>query len=82
LNSRNRKVGKARTGEIEDISNFSSLNDSFERGEDWIETQATPTGYIKHPLEQILEWLDRAMFWIEELFVKVWRWWQRLRGRN
>jgi hypothetical protein len=41
---------------------------------DWIETPATPTGYVKHPLEQLLEWLDRGMVWLEEWVVKVWRW--------
>jgi hypothetical protein len=41
---------------------------------DWIETPATPTGYVKHPLEQLLEWLDTAMLWLEELVVKVWQW--------
>lgn len=45
---------------------------------DWIETPATPNGYVKHPLEQLLAWLDTVMLWLEELVVKVWRW---LRGR-
>ncbi|KAB8316323.1 hypothetical protein SD81_024240 [Tolypothrix campylonemoides VB511288] len=38
---------------------------------DWIETQAQTVGYEKHPLEQILEWLDRAMLWLEDIFVKI-----------
>ncbi|MEH1866491.1 MAG: hypothetical protein V7K69_16005 [Nostoc sp.] len=38
---------------------------------DWIETKATSTGYEKHPLEQILEWVDYAMLWLEEKFVKI-----------
>ncbi|MEH2196944.1 MAG: hypothetical protein V7K82_01685, partial [Nostoc sp.] len=38
---------------------------------DWIETKATSTGYEKHPLEQILAWVDYAMLWLEERFVKV-----------
>ncbi|HBL60467.1 MAG TPA: hypothetical protein DDZ80_19025, partial [Cyanobacteria bacterium UBA8803] len=49
---------------------------------DWIETQATPTGYVKHPLERVLEWLDLGMLWLEELLIKLWRWvrrfWRRL----
>jgi hypothetical protein len=45
---------------------------------DWIETQATPSGYVKHPLEQVLGWLDSVMLWLEELVVKIWRW---VRGR-
>ncbi len=50
----------------------SSFN--LEQQPDWIETQATPTGYVKHPLEQLLEWLDIGMLWIEELVIKIWRW--------
>lgn len=51
---------------------------NLEPAHDWIETKATPSGYVKHPLVYILEWLDAAILWLEELFVKVWRW---LRGR-
>lgn len=45
---------------------------------DWIETPATPVGYVKHPLEKFLEWLDRAMLWLESLLVKIWQGLQRL----
>ncbi|MBW4595923.1 MAG: hypothetical protein KME46_24230 [Brasilonema angustatum HA4187-MV1] len=38
---------------------------------DWIEAQAQIMGYEKHPLEQVLEWLDQIMLWIEHLFVKI-----------
>ncbi|MCC5613872.1 hypothetical protein LC605_02015 [Nostoc sp. CHAB 5836] len=38
---------------------------------DWIETKATSTGYEKHPLEQLLEWLDYIMLWLEERFVNI-----------
>ena len=41
---------------------------------DWIEAEVTPAGYVKHPLEYLLEWLDKAMLWLENFFVKVWRW--------
>jgi hypothetical protein len=41
---------------------------------DWIETKATPIGYVKHPLVRVLEWLDRAMLWLEDILVKFWRW--------
>lgn len=40
---------------------------------DAIEIQATSTSYIKHPLEQVLEVLDRTMFFIEELLLAVWQ---------
>lgn len=40
----------------------------------WLEAQATAIGYVKHPLEVILEWLDRAMVWLEEKILKIWQW--------
>ncbi|NEO97638.1 MAG: hypothetical protein F6K58_02805 [Symploca sp. SIO2E9] len=46
--------------------------------QNWIETDATPTGYVKHPLEHLLGWLDFAMLWIEERVVKFWQWIRRL----
>jgi hypothetical protein len=45
---------------------------------DWIETKATSMGYEKHPLEQLLEWIDRAMLWLEEIFVRFFQSFQRL----
>jgi|GEM_PF-6764502 len=43
---------------------------------DWIETPATQVGYIKHPLERLLEWFDRIMFWIEKQIANLWHWLQ------
>jgi hypothetical protein len=40
---------------------------------DWIETQAKSTGYVKHPLVYILEWLDRLIHWLEEWGVKFYK---------
>lgn len=48
------------------VSDYNDTTDS-------IEIQATSTGYIKHPLEQVLEVLDRTMFFIEELLLTIWR---------
>lgn len=49
---------------------------------DWIETTATLMGYEKHPLEQLLEWLDSFMLWLEEIFVRIFHVLQRLwRGK-
>ncbi|OKH13010.1 hypothetical protein NIES592_15360 [Fischerella major NIES-592] len=45
---------------------------------DWIETKAKIIGYEKHPLEQILAWLDAAMLWLEEMIVRVFKFLQRL----
>jgi hypothetical protein len=44
---------------------------------DWIETKAKIIGYDKHPLEQILAWLDRAMLWLEEMIVRTFKLLQR-----
>ena len=41
---------------------------------EWIETAATSTGYVKSIGERVLEWLDLAMFWIEEQILKLWQW--------
>jgi len=59
-----------------------SQNTQLEPQPDWIETKATAIGYVKHPLEQLLQWLDRAMLWLEELLMKVLQRVQRLwRGK-
>jgi hypothetical protein len=47
---------------------------SLEVDPDWIETKATPVGYVKHPLVRVLEWLDRAILWLEDMLVKFWQW--------
>ena len=38
---------------------------------DWIDISATSLGYEKHPLEQILEWLDQLILWIEQIFTNM-----------
>jgi hypothetical protein len=58
-------------------SSSSSQSTELEPAPDWIETRATTTGYVKHPLEQLLQWLDRSILRIEELAVKVWQWLRR-----
>lgn len=45
---------------------------------DSIETPATSVGYVKHPLEKILSWLDRLMLWLEEIILLIWRWLKRI----
>jgi hypothetical protein len=44
----------------------------------YIDTKATLVEYEKHPLEQVLEWLDVAMLWLEEAIAKIWKWIRRL----
>lgn len=41
---------------------------------DWIETTAYSVGYVKHPLEVVLEWLDKALLWLEKLVVACLCW--------
>lgn len=48
--------------------------------QNWIETEAQLVGYVKHPLEQLLEWLDQGMLWLEDRFAQVWQWLTRPRG--
>lgn len=55
-----------------------SQSTQIEAKPDWIETKATLMGYEKHPLEQLLQWLDRAMLWLEEILVKIFQSFQRL----
>jgi hypothetical protein len=48
----------------------------------WIEAEATTMGYVQHPLERILGWLDRAMLWLEEMVIRIGHWLQRLGGKQ
>jgi len=56
----------------------STTNNQIDHTPDWIETEATAMGYIKHPLEQLLAWLDAAMLWLEDILVKIWQRLQKL----
>ena len=44
----------------------------------WVEAKVSLVSYEKHPLEQLLDWLDQGMSWVE---IKVSRAWQWLRDR-
>jgi len=41
---------------------------------EYLETKAESMGYIKHPLEQVLEWLDRVMLQLENIAEQLWNW--------
>lgn len=56
----------------------SRSQEQIEAQPDWIETDATAIGYVKHPLEQLLEWLDLTLLWLEEMVLKVLQWLQQL----
>ncbi|AOX01191.1 hypothetical protein BJP34_18655 [Moorena producens PAL-8-15-08-1] len=77
VNSGNSKLKEFKGEENSAIANYRNDSD-VEPDQDCIDTKATPEGYIKHPLERVLEWLDITMLWIEELVVKIWRLLQRL----
>ncbi|MGD1872893.1 MAG: hypothetical protein ACFB02_07545 [Mastigocoleus sp.] len=67
--------------------NFINLDKSFTKEikhqPDWIETKAKFVGYNKHPLEQLLEWLDNTMLFLEKISIKVFKFLiQLLGGKN
>lgn len=72
VKSRNKPL-PAKTANAIAKSKSAAASGDLDAAPDWIETPATPNGYIKHPLEQLLEWLDLAMLWLEEFVVKIWR---------
>lgn len=53
---------------------ISSNSSTPEAKPDWLEAKVTATGYIKHPLERILGWLDQIMVKVEEMIAKAWYW--------
>ncbi|RCJ17932.1 hypothetical protein A6S26_29910 [Nostoc sp. ATCC 43529] len=55
-----------------------SQSTEVEAQPDWIETKATAMGYEKHPLEKVLQWLDRVILWLEEIFAKLFQSLQRV----
>lgn len=42
----------------------------------YIDTSAKLVGYTRHPLEQLLQWLDQGMVWLEDRWVSLWHWCQ------
>lgn len=39
---------------------------------DWIEVESTAIGYVKSPLEQILDVLDQLFLWLETVTMRLW----------
>ena len=62
---------KSESGKGEILHQQFHQSSQVEAQPDWIETKATSIGYEKHPLEQLLEWVDYVMLWLEERFVKI-----------
>jgi len=42
-----------------------------------LEAEVTGVSYEKHPLEQLLKWLDQGMLWIEQKLGQIWHWFHR-----
>ncbi len=63
-NNNNHKLAK-----FADYDNRSSNN--LEAKPEWIETDAKPIGYVKNPLEIVLQWLDKIILWVEEMVMYI-----------
>ncbi|MDX2214659.1 MAG: hypothetical protein SFY66_15315 [Oculatellaceae cyanobacterium bins.114] len=44
---------------------------------DAIDIQATLVAYVKHPLQQVLEWIDLGMLWLEKRVMQLVSWLRR-----
>ncbi|MBW4480119.1 MAG: hypothetical protein KME54_25605 [Tolypothrix brevis GSE-NOS-MK-07-07A] len=67
------KISQVGSKKGEVVLHQRSQTTEIEAKPDWIETKATSVEYEKHPLERILAWLDAALLWLEEKFVKLFR---------
>ena len=51
---------------------------------DWYEAEAEDSGYVMHPLERLLRWLDRLLVtlegWIDRAVEAILAWWSRRRA--
>ncbi|NER38545.1 MAG: hypothetical protein F6J93_32105 [Oscillatoria sp. SIO1A7] len=79
------KLETAAPRAVAETANNKSDRSPEDLPEDLLETRVVSSGYIKHPLEQVLEWLDRAVLWLEEKFpqqllAKVSQFFKRLLG--
>ncbi|MBD2462637.1 hypothetical protein H6G89_16475 [Oscillatoria sp. FACHB-1407] len=63
------QIQPARPGET------SSLQRSPEKGV--IDIQASLVTYVKHPLQQVLEWIDQGMLWLEKQVIQLVNWLRR-----
>lgn len=49
-------------------------NRSVPPADEYLETKSESMGYIKHPLEQVLEWIDLLMVRLENILEQIWNW--------
>ncbi|MEI6444631.1 MAG: hypothetical protein WCO29_16215 [Nostocales cyanobacterium ELA583] len=72
LSNRSKTYQKTPKPENEQIpKKGNQTSQKFNFKPDWIDISATSLGYEKHPLEQILEWLDQSILWIEQIFTNI-----------
>jgi len=71
IKSTESKISQVGSNKGEVAQKQRSQTTEIEAKPDWIETKATSVEYEKHPLERILAWLDAALLWLEEKFVRL-----------
>lgn len=72
LNNREKPAQKAPDSKNQEWEQKSSqTSQGFNFKPDWIDISATSLGYEKHPLEQILQWLDQLISWIEQILTNT-----------
>jgi len=72
LNNRDKIAQKAPESENQEWEEKNNqTNQGFNFKPDWIDISATSLGYEKHPLEQILQWLDQLISWIEQILTNT-----------
>ncbi|MDY6803376.1 MAG: hypothetical protein SXA11_06165 [Cyanobacteriota bacterium] len=52
--------------------------DGLEYKPDFLEANSVSVGYVKHPLEQLLEWLDLVMLRLEQSILQVGKWFHHI----
>ncbi len=68
VSNSNSELGSRSKREI--AANQINESTEIEAKPEWIETKAEIVGYQKHPLEQVLAWIDNTMLKIEEAIAK------------
>ncbi|ACB52874.1 conserved hypothetical protein [Crocosphaera subtropica ATCC 51142] len=62
------KLQKTNNLQQSNRSDFLQSNHQIDKSlSHWVDTEAKSSGYVKHPLVRVLEWLDSAIHWLEEI---------------
>ncbi len=59
---------------LESNSQEKEEGDRLEYKPDFLEADSVSVGYVKHPLELLLEWLDQTMLRLEESILQISKW--------